>query len=120
MRVTARVKSFDMGPALKKADSTQKRIVTMVTEAAREDTKPYVPYVTGALRGSAETESKPSLGKLVYGSSAVPYARAQYYGLANKSWPGTVMQWFERSKAANKAKWERIAKLEYGRRFDGR
>lgn len=117
MRVSFRVKSVDTRRAVDKAAKAHVRVTTMVTEAAREDTKPYVPYVTGALRRSAETESQPSRGLLVYGSSSVPYARAQYYGLPGKTWPGTVMQWFEHSKAANRRKWERIAKVEYGRTF---
>ena len=40
----------------------------------------------------AETESVPEDGLLVWGNASVPYARAQYYGLPNKRWPGTYMQ----------------------------
>ena len=104
-----RLKSIDLKGAVAKGRAAERRIVSMLTIAVREDTKPYVPYVTGALRSSAEVASVPDAGKLIYDT---PYARAQYYGLPNKTWPGTKMQWFEESLAANKAKWERMANEE--------
>ncbi|MDR3053321.1 MAG: minor capsid protein [Coriobacteriales bacterium] len=113
--ITAKVGRIDMAPAIAKGADVARRATTMVTLAAREDTKPYVPYVTGALRSSAEIESAPEAGQLVYGSANVPYARAQYYGLPGKTCPGTVMQWFEASRAANLGKWMQIAKAEAAR-----
>jgi hypothetical protein len=110
--ISCRVKSLNLRGAVKKAERAEKRVKAMVTLAAREDTKPYVPYVTGALRQSAEINSIPEQGLLVYGGPGVPYARAQYYRLANKSWPGTTMQWFEASRAANRRRWETIAEEE--------
>ncbi len=107
--MTVRIKSFDIAPAIAKGQEAVTAVRGMVTLAVREDTKPYVPYVSGDLRGTAETESVPEEGKLVYGNASVPYARAQYYGLPNKTWPGTVMQWFEESKAVNMPAWERVA-----------
>lgn len=106
--MSVRVKSFDVSPAVAKGKDAAMAVRSMVTIAAREDTKPYVPYLMGDLRGTAETESVPEEGLLVYGNASVPYARAQYYGLPNKTWPGTVMQWFEASKAANMPAWERV------------
>lgn len=112
MRADARLKSADLSRAIAKAGAMARGVRTVVTLAAREDTKPYVPYVSGDLRGTAETESVPEEGLLVWGNSRVPYARAQYYGLPNKTWPGTVMQWWEPSRAANLGKWTRIADEE--------
>lgn len=107
--MSVRIKSFDVAAAIAKGEEAATGIRTMVTMAAREDTKPYVPYVTGDLRGTAETESVPEEGLLVWGNASVPYAAAQYYLHPNKTWPGTVMQWFEESKAANMPAWERTA-----------
>lgn len=108
----ASVKSIDLKKALAKGGLMEQRVTTMVTLAAREDTKPYVPYDQGPLRDSAETESKPEEGLLIYGNANVPYARAQYYGYPNKRWPGTVGHWFEPSRAANLSKWIAIADKE--------
>lgn len=112
MKADVRLRSADLSKALAKGDAMGRGVTAMVTLAAREDTKPYVPYLTGDLRGTAETESVPEEGLLVYGSASVPYARAQYYGLPGKTWPGTVMQWFDHSKAANISKWIRVAEKE--------
>lgn len=112
MDIDVRLKSIDLSKAIEKAGKMERQVRAMVTIAAREDTKPYVPYLNGDLRDSANTESQPEDGLLVYGSSSVPYAAAQYYGLPNKTWPGTAMQWFEHSKAANLKKWIQIAQRE--------
>lgn len=116
MNVRCRVKSIDVSKAKRSVEADRKRAVVSVTEAARMDTLPYVPWVTGALARTADTESKPERGLLIYGNSAVPYARAQYYGMENKTteWhPLACMQWFERSKAVNSLKWRRIAAAEF-------
>jgi hypothetical protein len=110
--ISARVKSINLEGAIRKAGKAERRVRTMVTMAAREDTKPYVPYVTGALRQSAEANSNLEQGRLVYGGGNIRYARAQYYGLPGKTWPGTCMQWFEPSKAANIDSWIKIAEKE--------
>lgn len=117
MRVSARVAKVDVSKAQGKALLAHRKALTATTEAARVDTEPYVPFVTGALRRTAETESQPTRGLLIYGSSAVPYASAQYYGLPGKTWPGTVMHWFQVSKARNGEKWRRINAQEYARHF---
>lgn len=107
MNVT--LKSMDLKGAIGKSGTLKTKVISMVTIAAREDTKPYVPYKLGHLRASAETESIPEQGKLIYGNADVNYARAQYYGCPNKTFPGTTKQWFDYSKAANLSKWIRIA-----------
>lgn len=117
MRISARVGRVSTAAASAKAKAAQEKALVATTEAARLDTEPFVPFVTGALRRTADTESKPSKGLLVYGNSAVPYAKAQYYGFPGKTTPGTRMHWFTASKAANGGKWRRITAQEYRRHF---
>lgn len=103
--VSARVSKLDLSGAEGKAPLIVDAVRAAATMAAMRDSEPYVPYVTGALRGSAETQSRPEQGKLVYGSAAVPYARPQYYGCPNKTWRGTTMKWFEHAADARLAQW---------------
>jgi hypothetical protein len=110
--ISVSVKQMQLADVFTKAGRAERRVKEAVTLAAREDTKPYVPYVGGDLRRSVELASIPEQGLLIYGGPGIPYARAQYYGLPNKTWPGTTMQWFEASKAANIDKWIKIADLE--------
>ena len=105
MRIS--VKSADVAGATRKAAPIKEAAVSAFTMAAIRDTEPLVPYVTGALRGTAHTESEPERGRLIYGSAAVPYARPQYYGNPNKTWPGTIMQWWPPSLQAHQAAWIR-------------
>ena len=120
MKVSAKLGSCDLSRAIAKAKGMERAVTTGVTLAAREDCKPYVPYLDGHLRGTAETESVPEDGLLVWGNASVPYARAQHYGLPNKRWPGTCMQWFDPAKAANISKWIRIAGTKAGGVANGR
>ncbi len=78
-----------------------------------KDTDPYVPMDSGTLKDSAIRAST-TPGEIVYDG---PYAKAQYYGLPNKSkdkHPLAVKGWFEAAKAANKATWLRVAKKAGG------
>jgi hypothetical protein len=120
MRVKTRVRSVNVKPAQRKAAIAQRKATAATVDAARIDTHDFVPYREGNLRRTAETESKPEQGLLVYGNSSVPYASAQYYGLPGKTWPGTVMHWFARAKAAFGRRWTRVNKEEYQRHFRGR
>jgi len=118
MRVGFKLKSVDLGQIGPRADAAKKRARTMMTLAAIGDTRPYVPRVSGALAASGDSESRPEQGLLIYGSSAVPYARRQYYGLPGKTktrHPQATTQWFAHSKAANKGRWEQVAKRQYGK-----
>lgn len=111
MAVSMHVSKIDLSGAEGKATLIADAVQAAVTIAARRDSEPYVPYLTGALRGSAETESQPEQGKLVYGNAAVPYARPQYYSCPGKTWPGTTTRWFEHAADARLAQW-----IEEGRR----
>lgn len=122
MRVSMRVASVNVAGALAKAADARKRARWAMTEQARLDTRPYVPRESGDLMASADAESSPEHGLLVWGSFAVPYARRQYYQLPNKSrqrHPLATMEWFEVSKGVNRPKWERTAKREYRKAMKG-
>lgn len=119
MKISAKVSSVDLSKAIAKAGPMERRVKTLVTLAAREDTKPFVPKLNNDLRTSAETESKPEEGLLIYGNADVPYARKQYYEYPNKTYPGTQVQWFEPSKAQNMASWIAIAQQAAGKVANG-
>jgi hypothetical protein len=117
MKVKVSVKSVSVAGATMKAPRARAAAIAQVTEAARLDTDPYVPMREGDLAGTASVQSRPTLGKLIYGQ---PYARAQYYGLPGKSkarHPKAIMQWFEVAKRVNVRRWRRIAASEYERLF---
>lgn len=119
MNVGVRIKSSDFGGVIGKQPRARERALTMTTEKVIVDTKEYVPRITGDLAGSTG-QSRPSVGKVIY---SMPYARAQYYGLPNKTrtfHPKATKQWFEASKAVNKRVWRDVMALEYHRYFDGR
>ena len=105
MSVTLRVSKADIAKAEQKGSKARQASVAAVVMAARRDSEPYVPYLDGHLRRSAETESQPEKALLKYGSAAVPYARPQYFGCPHKNWPGTTMRWFERAKEAHLPGW---------------
>jgi hypothetical protein len=116
------VAAVDTARAITKAAEARKRAVWAMTEQARLDTRPYVPRVSGDLMSSADAESVPDKGLLVWGSFAVPYARRQYYEFPKKSkqrHPLATMEWFAVSKGANGLKWERTAKREYRKAMKG-
>lgn len=115
MRASARISDINLTKAISKAGAFEKGVQTVVTIAAREDTKRFVPYVSGALRATVETESVPEKGLLVWGNSDVNYAKAQYYGLPGKTWPGTVNNWFDVAKNTYLPNWILIAQKEVDR-----
>lgn len=114
--IGVRLGKIDLSAAAKRGADWKRKATIALVGNARIDTEPYVPKVTGNLIDTAKTESVPEAGKLVYGNAGVPYARAQYYGLPNKTTtynPNACMQWFEASKAANLTRWVEIAKGEW-------
>ena len=120
MRMGFKIKSATVAPAVAKAAAARKRARVMMTEAARMDVRPYVPRVSGDLAGTADVESQPERGLLIYGNAAVPYARAQYYGLPLKTrvfHPHAVMEWFAQAKPVFVDSWERVAKRAYKEAF---
>ena len=109
MSVSIRVSEVDLSRAEAKSRRIRQVAQAALVMAARRDSEPFVPYLTGDLRRSAETESRPEKSVLKYGSAAVPYARPQYYGCPRKTWPGTTLRWFEAAKNAYGPLWIREA-----------
>ncbi len=99
------VKGADVSGATRKAVPIEKAAVGAYAMAAIRDAESLVPYLTGALRGTAHSESMPEEGKVIYGSAAVPYARAQYYSCPHKNWPGTTTEWFPKAKERHGDAW---------------
>ena len=80
------------------------------------DSDPYVPLISGMLRGSAIRGTVLGEGEVVWDS---PYARYQYYGKVmvgpppkqvtdiplQYTQPNTGAFWFEEAKSVNKAQW---------------
>ncbi len=115
-----RVKKLDVRGAVAKSGRVQREVVAAVTKAAQVDTDPYVPYLSGDLAASARLASDFEGGRLIYDER---YARAQYYGLVNKTKTPHVlatMHWFEHSKAANFRRWLRVAQETANRVSRGR
>ena len=106
------IKSADLSPAISKLDRMGKAARAAIVMAARRDSEVYVPMLTGALRQSANIESDPQSGLLVYGSASVVYAAPQYEAPAGWSYsmPGTGPAWFERAKTERLNSWIAEAK----------
>ncbi len=81
-----------------------------------KDTDPFVPMLSGFL-AMWQVLTTIGSGLIVYRG---PYAKAQYYGLPNKTktrHPQATMRWFEVSKSKNRASWLRQAKSEFKGNF---
>lgn len=120
MNVKFKMKSIDVKKVQAKSPLAHERALILGTDAARMDTNPYVPRITGDLAGSADIRSQPSKGLLIYSGT---YARAQYYGLPNKTktfHPKAVMQWFQASKLVNAKHWRDVMAKAYSEFFGGR
>lgn len=109
MSVSVRISKVDLAKAEAKSRPIGQAANAALVMAARRDSEPYVPYLAGDLRRSAETESMPEKAVLKYGSAAVPYARPQYYGCPRKTWPGTTTRWFDAAKSAHMPAWAKEA-----------
>ena len=111
MSVTVRVEKVQTEKAEAEGGVAKRAALAAYVMAARRDSEPYVPYLTGDLRRSAETESDPGKASLKYGSGGGPHARPQYYGCPRKTTPGTTTRWFDAAKAAHGAIWAKEAEL---------
>lgn len=78
-----------------------------------KDSNYYCPMYTGTLMKSGILNTVAGSGKVVWNT---PYAKAQYYGLENKSKqhnPNATSKWFEVAKARRKKEWEKLVNDEY-------
>ena len=121
-----RLKSIDLSGAKEAVKQASEAALGIVAENAKSDTKPYVPYDTGALQGSAEVEVAGDKAYLRYGGDAETsrYAREQYYNAHNHETsqnaihaPRACDHWGERSKADNADRWASMFADEMGRRL---
>lgn len=77
-----------------------------LNEQVLKDSNVYVPFDVGTLESSGVLGAD---GKSVEWN--MPYAKAQYYGLPNKSTdkhPEAQCRWFERAKAEHTKDWEEL------------
>lgn len=121
-----RLKGIDLSGAKEAVERASEAALGVVAENAKSDTKPYVPYDTGALQGSAEIEVAGGKAYLRYGGDAETsrYAREQYYNAHNHETaqnaihaPKACDHWGERSKADNATRWTAMFADEMGRRL---
>ncbi len=96
---------IDFTRAIAKSARMKQAATAAVVDAVLSSTENLVPYDTGKLRQSGETESDRAKGLIVWGNSDIKYARVQYYEYPNKRWPGTVPFWYEVARARDFAKW---------------
>ena len=120
------LRGVDVSGALKKVKRANEAALGVTAENALSDTRPYVPYDTGALQGSAEIEVAGDKAYLRYGGDAETsrYAREQYYNAHNHETsqnaihaPRACDHWGERSKADNADRWASMFADEMGRRL---
>lgn len=116
--IQIRVAAVNVGRALQKADLMKTAAVTAISQAVVRDSEPYVPKREGKLRASAETESDYEVGKVRYGSAAVPYAAPQYNAPGGWKYttPGTGPDWYSKAEGKHLKQWikegEQAAKEE--------
>lgn len=78
-----------------------------------KDSNIYCPLDTSMLQKSAITSSVLGSGLLIWNT---PYAKAQYYGLKNKSLdknPNASCKWFEVAKSKRLDVWRKLVDDEY-------
>ena len=108
MSISCHVRAVNVQDAMQKADLMETAAVTAITQAAERDSRPYVPWLTGDLAGTAERQSIYEQGKLIYGDADVVYAAAQYYANDaswNRNTPGTTSRWFDHAEAQHLNQW---------------
>lgn len=99
----------------RKIDNGASRAQIALDNQVLKDSNYYCPQDTGNLRKSAILSSVLGSGLITW---RTPYARAQYYGLPNKSLipnPNARVKWFEVAKSKNLKNWEKIANDEFNK-----
>ena len=97
--------------------AASKRARAPLIANVRSDTERFVPYKTGYLSDASIDLSRAEDGIIAWRAR---YARRVYY-MGNAHWtrtrhPEAGPQWMERSLAANRDRWRRIAAIAYGGR----
>ena len=100
---------FDTAKALRLRKAALGQAQAALDVQVIKDSNYFCPMAEGTLQASALTASEIGKGRVLW---ATPYARAQYYGLPNKSKdknPNARMKWFEEAKARNREAWLLLA-----------
>jgi hypothetical protein len=120
------VQSADLTALTSRTAPANKAALGVVAENVLADCTPYVPYKTGALRGSGKATALADSATVAWGtdSETARYARAQYYGSYDHGTdanainaPKACARWFEAAQASRKAAWVQAYSTEYTRRL---
>lgn len=96
---------IDFSRAIAKSARMKQAATAAMVDAVLSSTENLVPYDTGKLRQSGETESDRIRGLIIWGNSDVKYARVQYYEYPHKRSPGTVPYWFDVAQVRDFSQW---------------
>ncbi len=120
MSLRLKVKEVNVNRAITKGELARKAVLKTLVLAARRDSKPYVPMRKGRLRTTAETNSQPENGLLIYGGGSVKYARVQYDNqFSHYTTAGTGPKWFDKAKSAKSSQWTKEAQEAIKRIMNG-
>lgn len=89
--------------------SQTRRNQFLLDQQVAKDSNYYCPEDVGSLQKSVILSAQSGRGELEWNEK---YAKAQYYGLPNKSKdknPNARMKWFEVAKRMFKSKWVKVA-----------
>lgn len=103
---------FNAGGVRKRLNGLGRRAQFQLDQQVMKDSNYYAPYDVGSLQKSV-IPSANGKGLLEWNE---PYAKAQYYGLPNKSKdknPNASMKWFEQAKVRCKEKWRKLVDALY-------
>ena len=103
--------SFDFRPegVRTKINGASRRAQFRLDQQVAKDSNYFCPQDVGSLQKSVLPSVQSGDGLLEWNE---PYAKAQYYGLPNKSKdknPNARMKWFEHAKTLWKKKWLEVA-----------
>ena len=124
MPLRLRVKSVDVRGAEDKVRKASEAAMGVTAENVLSDCTPFVPYDTGALQGSGQSEAKGEKGYVEWGTDGetAQYARIQYYGSHDHGTaqnaihaPKAQDHWFEGAKAERGDAWAEMHAAEMRR-----
>lgn len=104
MKVGLVVSEINLGKLMSGIPSRDKHALFVTGENFKEAMKPFVPMLSGDLRGSARVTSDSSSASITYGGTGrVNYAGYQYFGVGirNYTTSGTGPYWDKRAWAAH-------------------
>lgn len=113
----ARVSEVDVDGVLRAAATANRAALGVTAENVLSDCRPYVPYDSGALRGSGETRLEDSAAYVEWGGTedTSRYAREQYYVAHDHDTaqnamfaPNACDHWYEHARADRGDAWLRM------------